>query len=162
MAAPRMEPMFQYYLKLAKHPVGSWNAQCAIRLSMTLHNAGVYDSTSYQAAGYRTDRGWALRAEELYQWLRSKSSLGTPQLITCSSLADVPRSHGIVYLRNCWRRSERERTPSGDHIDLLVWVPSGPTLMTNYRWGNGAAGGCDNELMYCCADGKIRFWPCTA
>ena len=64
MATPRMQPMYDYYKNMPKHPVGTWSAQCAIRLAKTLHQVGVYDPASYRRSGYANDSGWALRAEE--------------------------------------------------------------------------------------------------
>ena len=157
MAKPRMQPMVAHYVKLPKHPVAGWSVQCAIRMSMTLAHVGVYDSASYRRAGYATDQGWALRAEDLYQWLRLKSSLGAAQIIRCTSYSQVPLDHGIVYLRNCWRRSRRARTRTGDHIDFMLWHKTGPRLLTAWRWPQD----CSNDILYQCRDGKIRFWPCV-
>jgi len=157
MATPRMQPMYDFYMKLKAHPIGGDFFQCAVRASMTLRHVGVYDPRSYRACGYATSHGWALRAEELYQWLWRKSSLGAAQIIRCTRPAQVPRRHGIIYLRNCFRRKRGARYRTGDHMDLMLWFrKSGPWILSALRWPKH----CTNDIILNCADGKIRFWPC--
>jgi hypothetical protein len=105
-----------------------------------------------------TREGWAIRAEELYQYLRHSSVLGPAELVPPS---DVHGKWGIVYLRNCWARdSESDTNRSGDHVDLLYPNPGSdiPVIVSAYFYPAYVS----NDIIDNCRDGKVRFWECPA
>jgi hypothetical protein len=138
------------------HPEGDFYS-CAIRLSMSLHHAGAFNKAGYRKAGNRVSvHGWAMVAEQLYQWLR-RHELGEAQLIPLdgSDWSNLPEVNGVVYLRNCFvRTTERFETRTGDHIDLFVAKEG---MLSAVRWPTEFPDG-PFGLMGGCRDGKIRFW----
>jgi hypothetical protein len=156
--ALKWQPMYNYYLTLKKHPDGEFPS-CAIRLSMCLRQFGVFDKVGYKKAGKKVSaHGWAMVAEQLYQWLRCKELGEAKQIpITQADWSNLPQQNGIVYLRNCYPRTTTEsiEARTGDHIDLYV---GGQGLFSAIRWPNEFPDG-PMGLMSTCRDGKARFWP---
>jgi hypothetical protein len=97
--------------------------QCAIRLSMTLHDLGV-EMKSFRGQGQiRVDgKRTALRAREMADWLKLRPFAGLPAPvdITGSSWANQIKGRtGIVFFSGYWARdSDSSGQTSGDHIDL--------------------------------------------
>jgi hypothetical protein len=151
----RWAPMYNYYLTLPMHPDGDFFS-CAVRVSMSLHHVGAFNKASYKKAGNRVSKhGWAMNAEQLYQWVRHHGLGEANQIpITPSDLTKLPQRNGIVYLRNCFVRSTDTTSATGDHFDLYV---DGQGMLAAIRWPvefpNGPFG-----LMMSCRDGIARFW----
>jgi hypothetical protein len=97
--------------------------QCAIRLSITLHNVGV-EMKSFKGEGQiRIDgKRTALRAGEMAQWLKLKpfAGLPNPEDITGSDWQDrIKGRTGIVFFSAYWaRKTDGDGQTTGDHIDL--------------------------------------------
>ncbi len=155
---PSWSSLYSYYLSLPMHPDGDFFS-CAIRLSMSLRHASAFNKVGYKKAGNKvSSHGWAMVAEQLYQWLR-RHETGEAQLIPLdgSDWSRLPGQNGIIYLRDCFvRTSDRSADGrTGDHIDLYV---SGQGLLSAIRWPVEFPGG-PFALLGSCRDGKIRFWP---
>lgn len=152
---PSWLSMYSYYQRLPKHPDGEYFS-CAIRLSMCLHHTGAFNKNGYKKCRNEVSpHGWAMVAEQLYQWLR-RHELGEAGHIpvSASDRSQLPRQNGIIYLRNCWsRRGEASR--SGDHLDLYM---SGHGLLSAILWPSEFPEG-PFAIMGNCLDGNIRFWP---
>ncbi len=142
------------------HPIEGVSAQGAVRMSMTLAVVGLYSAGRFRSVipEGATVQGWAIRAEELYQYLRNETVLGPAELVPPSAIWG---KWGILYLRDCWARSgQSEKYRSGDHFDLVF--PNGgeagayPTIASAlfYR------GEVSNSIIDFCRDGKVRFWEC--
>ncbi len=97
--------------------------QCAIRLSITLHNVGI-EMKSFRGEGQiRIDgKRTALRAREMADWikLRPFAGLRSPEDVTGSDWqTKVKGRTGIVYFSGYWARdTDSHGQTSGDHIDL--------------------------------------------
>ncbi|MCX5541828.1 type VI secretion system amidase effector protein Tae4 [Paraburkholderia sp. CNPSo 3076] len=97
--------------------------QCAIRLSIALHNVGV-EMKSFRGEGQiRIDgKRTALRASEMAHWLNLKpfAGLPTPEDITGSDWQEKIRGRtGIVFFSGYWaRKTDKNGQTTGDHIDL--------------------------------------------
>jgi len=146
------------YMTLAKHPDGDYFS-CAIRLSIDLERSGAYNKQAYKKAGNKVSpNGWAMVAEQLYQWLR-KHSLGEARRIEVdsSNSPNIPKQNGIIYLRNCFTRTtdSSDDTRTGDHFDLFL---KGQGILSAIRWPEEFPGG-PYGLIGTCRDKKIRFWP---
>jgi hypothetical protein len=158
LSVPSWSSVYPYYLSLPMHPDGDFYS-CAVRLSMSLHHAASFNKTGYRRAGNKVSaNGWAMVAEQLYQWLR-RHELGSAEQIPVSPAdrSRIPTQNGIIYLRNCFVRTT-DRSPafrSGDHLDLFV---SGRGILSALRWPvefpDGPFG-----LVVGCRDQRIRFWP---
>jgi hypothetical protein len=140
------------------HPDGDFFS-CGIRLSMSLHANGAFNKIGYKKAGNKvSSHGWAMVAEQLYQWLRLHE-LGDAQIfpVTGSDRASFPAQNGVIYLRNSFVRTSDSTVAgrTGDHIDLYV-VDRG--LLSALRWPVEFPGG-PFELVGTCRDGRVRFWP---
>jgi hypothetical protein len=108
--------------KTGKKPPYADN-QCAIRLSITMHNVGV-EMKSFRGEGQiRIDgKRAALRAREMADWLRLRPFAGLPSPvdITSPKWQDQIKGHtGIVYFSGYWaRETDSHGQTTGDHIDL--------------------------------------------
>jgi hypothetical protein len=142
------------------HPIAGVSAQCAVRMSMSLAVVGRYSQQRFKSVVPKgaTSQGWAIRAEELYQYLRNPSVLGEAELVAPASMRG---KYGIVYLRNCWARGgEKEKNRSGDHIDL-VYPESGsqrPVIVSAFFYPAYVS----NAIIDYCRDGRVRFYECPA
>jgi hypothetical protein len=150
---PSWSSVYPYYMTLPKHPDGDFYS-CAVRLSMCLHHAAVFNKDHYRRGGNKVSRhGWAMVAEQLYQYLRHE--LGPAERIPVSSDWSL-LPNGIVYLRNSFTRTT-DRSPivrTGDHLDLYV---SEQGLLSAIRWPSEFPDGRFG-LLFGCRDGYIRFW----
>lgn len=155
---PNWDLMYNYYLTLPMHPDGDFFS-CGIRLSMALHRAHAFNKVGYKKSGKKVSRhGWAMVAEQMYQWLRLHE-LGAAKQIAVggSDWSNLPAGNGIIYLRDCFLRSTDRSAAmkTGDHIDLYV---GGQGLLSAIRWPTEFPDG-PFGLVGGCRDGKIRFWP---
>ena len=141
------------------HPIEGVSAQCAVRMSMALSVVGLYSKSRFRSVVSQgaTVEGWAIRAEELYQYLRNDSVLGPAERVPSSAIRG---KWGIIYLRDCWMRSgQSESNRSGDHFDLVY--PNGgeegafPTIASARFYPE-----VSNSIIDFCRDGKVRFWEC--
>lgn len=131
-----------------KVPSGYEN-QCAIKVSVALHAAGV-PLTTFDGAAVTVNRTRAaVRAQELAAWLRRAQIPGLPAVPESIAGADwqtkIHRRTGIIFFADYWLRPG-EKTPSGDHVDL--WNGSRLTasglegaLVTFARFGLGLDSG---------------------
>jgi hypothetical protein len=126
---------------------------------MCLHHAGAFNKHAYKHAGNKVSKhGWAMIAEQLYQWERLHG-LGRAQEIAVGGedWSHLPGQNGIMYLRDCWVRdydkSDAERT--GDHFDLYF---VGQGLVSAILWPEDFPSG-PFGLIGSCRDGKVRYWP---
>jgi hypothetical protein len=105
--------------KTGNDPPG-FDSQCAIKLSVSLHAAGV-DLDSFKGASVRVrETRLAIRAEELASWLKLQhfdGVLGAVDITGENWQDKIKGKRGIVSFANYWTR-DGEKTPTGDHIDL--------------------------------------------
>ena len=151
------KPMHTYFYTLPMHPDGDYFS-CAIRVSMCLHNQGAFNKAMYKKSGRKVSpHGWAMVAEELYQWLRHHGLGAAEQIpITLDDQTNLPQRNGIVYLRDCFVRStdKSAEAKTGDHIDLYA---DGEGMLSAVRWPTEFPDG-PFGLVAGCRDGKARFW----
>ncbi|SFB90798.1 type VI secretion system amidase effector protein Tae4 [Collimonas sp. OK412] len=137
-------------------PNGEYENQCAIRMSATLHKAGI-DMKSFSQNVVKPDVGkksigrilldgkaTATRADELARWLSMKPFAGLPdkpQDITGNDFEEkIKGKTGIIFFGGYWTRDgEAAESASGGHIDL--WNGS---RLTN----NGAMGTMENVMRW--------------
>lgn len=131
--------------KTGKVPAGYEN-QCAIKVSVALHAAGVAMKSFHGAAVTLGGKNAAVRATELAAWLRKQQIDGiatSPENITGETWqTSIKGRSGIVYFADYWARPGEEKTPSGDHIDLwngsrLTASGFEGTVVTLLRFGLG-------------------------
>ena len=107
--------------KTGQVPKGYEN-QCAIKVSVALHSAGVAMKSFRGAAVTLGGKNVAIRATEMAAWLKTQNIDGiaaSPTKITGEDWQDTIKGKtGIVYFSDYWAREGEEKTPSGDHIDL--------------------------------------------
>jgi hypothetical protein len=108
--------------KTGKPPPGYSN-QCAIKVSVAIHNAGI-DMKSYRAKDKILVNGknTAAVAENLAAWLKLMPFCGLPRSPETVTGKDwelkIKGRTGIVFFANYWKRSHQEKAATGDHIDL--------------------------------------------
>ena len=122
-----------YVDKSGDAPPGFDN-QCAIKVSVALHEAG-FDMRDYKGAFVLINgKRAAIRAEELAGWLKTQHIMGLPsrpENVTGSDWqSKINDRTGIAFFANYWPR-EGEKHPTGDHIDL--W--NGSRLTASGFWG---------------------------
>lgn len=104
-----------------KAPKGYEN-QCAIKVSVALHNVGIEMKSFAGAAVAINGRRAAIRAEQLAAWLKKqpfKALPAVPAMIAGDDWQDkIEGKTGIIYFANYWKREGETTKPSGDHIDL--------------------------------------------
>lgn len=110
-----------YVDKTGKPPPGYEN-QCAIKVSVAIHGAGI-EMRSFRGAAVTMDGlKTAVVATQLAAWLKLQPFCGLPmqpENVTGKDWQDKIRGRtGIVYFENYWRRHGETRTATGDHIDL--------------------------------------------
>jgi hypothetical protein len=108
--------------KTGKAPPGYSN-QCAIRVSVAIHGAGVaMNSFSGSSKIMVGGKNTAALASELAAWLKKQPFCGLPQkpddVTGAQWEGKVKGRTGIVYFADYWKRTAQEKRPSGDHIDL--------------------------------------------
>lgn len=107
--------------KTGKPPPGFSN-QCAIKVSMAIHGAGI-EMKSFRGNAIKID-GFTTSyvAEQLASWLKLQPFCGLPK-----EPENVTGKHwevaikgrtGIIFFANYWKRDGESTTPTGDHIDL--------------------------------------------
>lgn len=104
-----------------KPPPGYEN-QCAIKVSMAIHGAGI-EMKSFRGAAVKVNRlPAASLAVQLAAWLKLQPFCGLPmqpENVTGPNWQGKIRGRtGIVYFENYWRRAGETRIATGDHIDL--------------------------------------------
>lgn len=108
--------------KTGKPPAGYSN-QCAIKVSVAIHNAGI-DMKSYRTKDKILVNGknTAAVAENLAAWLKQMPFCGLPQQAENVTGKDweskIKGRTGIVFFADYWKRTTKEQAPTGDHIDL--------------------------------------------
>ena len=108
--------------KTGKVPAYADN-QCAIRLSITLHNVGV-EMKSFRGDGQIRIDGMrtAMRASEMAQWLKLKPFAGLPSPVDITGPDWQDKIKGrtrIAFFSGYWaRKTDGARQTTGDHIDL--------------------------------------------
>lgn len=108
--------------KTGKTPPGYEN-QCAIKVSVAIHGAGIEMKSFHGAAVNVNGLPCASLAQQLAEWLKLQPFCGLPmwpEKATGAEWQDKIRGKtGIVYFANYWtRRGEATNKPTGDHIDL--------------------------------------------
>lgn len=121
--------------KTGKPPPGFDN-QCAIKISVAIHGAGV-EMKSFRGAEIRMNGlKTAYVAEQLAAWLKMQPFCGLPtepEDVTGKDWQDKIRGRtGIIFFANYWKRPGETTRPTGDHIDL--WnktrlTPNAPNLV---------------------------------
>lgn len=116
--------------------------QCAIKVSVALHAAGVEMKSFTGAATLINGKRAALRAEELAAWLNKMPFCGLPPKGESVTGADwkakVKDRTGIISFADYWARSgESDASGSGDHIDLWNKKTLTPSLQSTLRFRLG-------------------------
>ena len=114
-------PSSKPYVDKSGDPPKGFENQCAIKVSVALHAAGV-DMKSFRGATVTVDgKRLAIRAEELAAWLKTQHLIGLPlkpENVTGKEWQEkIKGRKGIVFFANYWARPG-EKSPTGDHIDL--------------------------------------------
>ncbi len=112
-----------YIDKKTGNPPKGFENQCAIKVSVALHAAGI-DLRSFRwdyvlISGKKA----AIRAEDLAFWLKSRNidgiSLPPPDITGEKWQESIKGKTGIAFFKDYWTRDgETEANRSGDHIDL--------------------------------------------
>lgn len=142
-------PTHKPYLdsKTGEAPKGYEN-QCAIKVSVALHGAGIDLKGFHGAQVFIANSAAAVRAEELARWLKVQNinGLSLPEPIAGENWQNrIQGRSGILFFADYWLRPG-EKMPSGDHID--IWNGSRLTasgfeglLVTAARFGLGISSG---------------------
>jgi hypothetical protein len=139
-------PSSKPYVDKSGDPPKGFENQCAIKVSVALHAAGV-DMKSFRGATVTVDgKRLAIRAEELAAWLKTQHLIGLPlkpENVTGKEWQEkIKGRRGIAFFANYWARPGEARNASGDHIDLwngsrLTMSGFEGTLVTIARFGLG-------------------------
>jgi hypothetical protein len=118
MARPAFINLWNNYPS-ENHPCdGSWDNQCAIRMSITLNaeRTILVDRQTYSEP--KCSHGHARGAESLATWLWRRH-LGRPTIFVDGAAAkrSLVEKTGIILFKDCFTRSGETRA-AGDHIDL--------------------------------------------
>lgn len=102
-------------------PPSGFDNQCAIKVSIAIHGAGI-EMKSYRGAAVKMNGlTTAYVAEQLAAWLKLQPFCGLPKQPENVAGKDwqdkITRRTGIIFFANYWKR-EGETKPTGDHIDL--------------------------------------------
>ncbi|MGH8781815.1 T6SS effector amidase Tae4 family protein [Paraburkholderia sp.] len=147
--------------------------ECAIRFGTCLAGTGITNKS------FKGEKCWfhghppshMLRAKEVSEWLRRRPFAGcpSPETVTGADWRDkVKGKTGIIFFGSYWRRNLKEKTPTGDHIDL--WngdrlTPSSETTLRftlgiSWIWNPLSFIGVGPENLYSnLADSKlVLFW----
>lgn len=102
--------------------------QCAIRLGIALKGAGVkVPASSAKQCWYKGHEQHCLLAEQLAGWiLLQKSKFGKADKKVgkdwdATNGVDVSYfkdKQGIIFFKDFWKRTDAEKSPTGDHIDI--------------------------------------------
>jgi hypothetical protein len=122
--------------KTGKPPKGYEN-QCAIKVSMAIHGAGIEMKSFQGAAVSMNGLKTAVGATQLAAWLKLQPFCGLPkepENVTGKNWQDnITGRSGIIYFENYWRRSGETRVATGDHIDLWNKTRLTPNAANNAR-----------------------------
>lgn len=116
--------------------------ECAIRFGTCLAGVGITNK-SFKGETcwfHEHPRSHMLRAKEVAQWLHLQPFAGCPKpgTITGSDWKDKIKGRtGIAFFGSYWRRSLKEKQPSGDHIDLWDGERLTPSTETTLRFSLG-------------------------
>lgn len=118
--------------------------ECAIRLGTCLAGVGITNN-SFKGETcwfHGHPRSHMLRAKEVAQWLQLQPFAGCPkpETVTGSDGKDrIKGRTGIAFFGGYWRRSLKEKQPSGDHIDLWDGNRLTPSAETTLRFSLGVS-----------------------
>ncbi|RKE34465.1 type VI secretion system (T6SS) effector Tae4 (amidase) [Paraburkholderia sp. BL23I1N1] len=147
--------------------------ECAIRLGTCFANVGITNRS------FKGQKCWfhghppchMLRAKEIAEWLNRRPFAGCPvaETVTGRDWQTCAKGRtGIIFFGSYWRRSLKERNPSGDHIDLWNGERLTPSTETTLRFDIGipklwnplsVIGVGPENLFSNLADAKqISFW----
>jgi hypothetical protein len=111
------------------NPPPGYENQCAIKVSVAIHGAGVAMKSFRGANVTLNGRTAASLAVQLADWLKLQPFCGLPKEPEDITGKDweskIKGRTGIIYFENYWRRPDDKKQPTGDHIDL--WNKSGLT-----------------------------------
>jgi len=133
-------PSSKPYVDKSGDPPKGFENQCAIKVSVALHAAGV-DMKSFRGASVTVDdKRLAIRAEELAAWLKTQHLIGLPlkpENVTGEEWQDkIKGRKGIVFFANYWARDGEKRL-TGDHIDLWNKSTLTPSIESTLRFSLG-------------------------
>ena len=98
-----------------------YDNQCAIKVSVAIHGAGVEMKSFRGAATAVNGKKTAIRAAELAEWLKKQPFCGLPMkpvnIVGNDWQNKIKGKTGIVFFSNYWKR-EGQKHLDGDHIDL--------------------------------------------
>jgi hypothetical protein len=107
--------------KTGKPPPG-YDNQCAIKVSVAIHGAGVQMKSFRGAAVKVNGLPVASLAFQLAEWLKLQPFCGLPKEPENVAGKDwqekIKGRTGIIYFEDYWRRPGETKKPTGDHIDL--------------------------------------------
>jgi len=118
--------------------------QCAIKVSVALHAAGVEMKSFSGASTLINGKRAALRAAELATWLNKMPFCGLPknaEVITGDDWTARARGRtGIIFFGDYWtRQGESAANASGDHIDMWRNDTLTPSMQSTLRFRLGVA-----------------------
>jgi hypothetical protein len=133
-------PSSKPYVDKSGDPPKGFENQCAIKVSVALHAAGV-DMKSFRGASVSVDgKRLAIRAEELAAWLKTQHLIGLPlkpEDVTGEEWQDkIKGRKGIVFFANYWARDGEKRL-TGDHVDLWNKSTLTPSIESTLRFSLG-------------------------
>jgi hypothetical protein len=122
--------------KTGEPPKGYEN-QCAIKVSVAIHGAGVEMKSFRGAAVKMNGLTSAIAATQLAAWLTLQPFCGLPREAENVTGQDwqnkVSGRTGIIYFENYWKRAGETKTATGDHIDLWNKSKLTPNAANNVR-----------------------------
>lgn len=107
--------------KTGEPPKGYEN-QCAIKVSVAIHGAGIEMKSFKSASVTLNNLKTAVVATQLAEWLKLQPFCGIPKEAENVTGKDwenkIKGRTGIIYFEDYWHRSGETKTATGDHIDL--------------------------------------------
>ena len=142
-------------------PPKGYENQCAIKLSASIHGAGV-EMKSFKSATITIEgRRLAIRAKELASWLKLQPFCGLPtrpENITGKDWQERVRGKtGITFFGDYWLRPG-EKLPSGDHIDLWNGNRLSPGWTSFIRFSLGFSSASIFDISDLGNSKEILFW----
>jgi len=136
--------------------------QCAIRMSVSLHQVGVtmksFKGAAVQLGGQRA----AIRAEEFAAWLKLQPFCGLPnkpQAITGQDWQQkIKGKTGIIFFKDYWARDGEVSHASGDHVDLWNKDRLTPSFASFMRFTVGLRGSTILGFSDLGKAKEILFW----
>lgn len=142
-------------------PPKGFEDQCAIKVSLSIHGAGV-EMKSFTGATVNVEgKKLAIRAEEFRNWLVQKPFCGLPikpENVTGKDWQKkIDGRTGIIFFKDYWFR-KGQKMPSGDHVDLWNKSSLTPGWASFYRFTLGF----DSSWLFDLSDfggaKEILFW----